>query len=64
MALAHFRMLINELLNKDTGVIPEENPRIILDNKSDVCMANNGKDPKHTTHISRILNYVRNEERC
>ena len=26
MALAHFRMLINELLNKDPDIVPEEAP--------------------------------------
>ena len=27
-------------------------------------MAKNGKDTKHTRHISRRLNSVRNEEKC
>ena len=51
MTLAHFRMLINELLNKDPDVFPEEAPLIILDSNSAVCMAKNGKDTKHTRHI-------------
>ena len=44
MALAHFRMLINELLNKDPDIVPKEAPLIILDSKYDVSMANNAKD--------------------
>ena len=31
MSLAYFRMLIHELLNKDTDIVPEEEPLIILD---------------------------------
>ena len=38
MALADFRMLIDEFLNKDTYIVPEEGPLIILDIKSAVCM--------------------------
>ena len=34
MALAHFRMLIHELLNKDPYIVPEEDPLIVLDSKS------------------------------
>ena len=33
MALAHFRMLIHELLNKDPYIYPEEAPLIVLDRK-------------------------------
>ena len=51
MALAHFRMLVHELLNKDTDIFPEEDPIIILDSKPAVCMAKNGNDTKHTRHI-------------
>ena len=50
MALAYFRMSINELLNKDPKIFPEEAPLIVLDSKSVMCMANNGKDTKHTRH--------------
>ena len=49
MDLSHFSMLIHELLNKDTDILPEEAPLIILDSKSAVYMANNGKDIKHTS---------------
>ena len=34
MSLAHFRMLIHELLNKDLDIVPEEYPLIFLDSKS------------------------------
>ena len=40
MALAHFRMLIYELLNTDTYIVPETSTSIILDSKSTVCIAN------------------------
>ena len=29
-----------------------------------MCMANNGKDTKHTRHITRIMHLVRNGEKC
>ena len=48
MALAHFRTLINELLNEDPDMVPKETTLIVLDSKSAMCMANNGKDTKHT----------------
>ena len=60
MALAHFRMLIYDFLNEDPDIVPKESPMIILDSKSDMCMAKNGKDIKHTRHISRRMNLVRN----
>ena len=60
MALAHFIMLIHELLNKDPDIVPEETPLILLNSKSDMCMANNVKDTKHTRHISRRMHFVSN----
>ena len=57
MALAHFRMLINEFLNKDLGIAPEAAPLIILDIRSDMYMAKNGKDTKQTRNIARIMNF-------
>ena len=63
MPLAHFRMLINELLNKDLDIVPEESTLIILDRKSVVCMAKNGKHNNPTRHIARIVHLVRNRER-
>ena len=62
MSLAHSRMLIHELSTKDSYIVPEEAPIIILDIKSDVCMAKNGKDTKQTRHITRIMYSVRNWE--
>ena len=64
MALAHFRMLIHELLNKDPDIVPEEASLIVLDSKSAMWMAKNGKDTKHTRHISRRIYFVRNGEKC
>ena len=56
-------MLINELLNKDPDIVTEEAPLIVLDSKSAMCMAKNGKDKKHTRHIARIMHFVRNGEK-
>ena len=35
-----------------------------MDIKSAVCMAKNGKDTKHTNHISWRVHLVRNGEKC
>ena len=64
MALAHFRMLVHELLNEDPDMVPKEAPLIVLDSKSAMCMANNGRDNKNTIHIARRMNFVRNGEKC
>ena len=64
MALAHFRMLIHELLSKYPDIVPQEAHFIVLVSKSAMCMANNGKDTKHTRHISRRIHLVRNGEKC
>ena len=64
MALAHFRMLISELLNNDTYIVPEAEPLIILDRNSSVCMDNNVKGDKHTRHITRRVQFVINGEKC
>ena len=64
MALANFRMLIHEILNKYPDIFPEEASLIVLDSKSDMCMANNSKDTKHTRHIARRMHFVRNGEKC
>ena len=34
-----------------------------MDSKSTVCMANNGKDTKHTSHIYIRVNFVRDGEK-
>ena len=64
MALAHFRISINELFNKDPVLVPEESPLIILDSKFNLCMDNIVKETKHTRHISRGVPFVRNGENC
>ena len=64
MALAHFRMLIHELLNEDTDIVPDEAPLIVLDSKYAMCMDKNGKDTKHTRHIARRMNFLRNGKNC
>ena len=53
-------MLIYEFLNKDPYIVPDEAPLIVLDSKSAMCMAKNGKDTKHTRHIARIMHFVNN----
>ena len=59
-ALAHLIMLIHKLLNKNPYIIPEESPLIVLDSKSSMCMAKNGKYTKHTRHIARRIHFVIN----
>ena len=59
-------MLVHELLNEDPDMVPKEVPLIVLDIKSAMRMAKNGKDTKHTRHIASIMHLVRNGEsvRC
>ena len=64
MSLAHFRMLIHELLNKDPDIVPEKDPMILLDSHYDLCMDKNVKDTKHTRHVTRRIYLVRNSENC
>ena len=54
------------MLNKDTDIVPEEDPLIVLHSKFDMCIANNGNDNKHTSHIARRMHFVSNGEsaRC
>ena len=63
MALTRFRMLIHELLNENPDIFPEEAHLIVFDGRSAMCMANNGKDTKHTRHISRGIYLVGNGEK-
>ena len=35
-----------------------------MDSKSAICMAKNGKNTKHTRHISRRVSFVKNGENC
>ena len=55
MVLANFIILIHILLNKDPYIVTDEDPLIVLDIKSALCMAENGKDIKQTRHIARIF---------
>ena len=64
MALSHFTMLVYELLNVDPDMVSKEAPLIVLDRQSAMCMAKNGRDTKHTRHISRRMHFVRNGEKC
>ena len=48
------------MTHKDPDVVPEKTPLIILDRKSAICMAKNGKFNKHTRNIDRRMNFVRN----
>ena len=56
-------MFIHEWINKDPDIVPEEYPLIVLDSKSDMCMAKNGKYTKHTRHISSRMHLLRNGEK-
>ena len=62
MDIAYFRMINNELFNKDIDVITEQAPLIILYIKSYICIDNNVKDTKHTRHIFKIMHFVKNNE--
>ena len=64
MALANFRILICEFLNKDPNIVPEEAPMIVLYSKSTMCMAKNGKDTKQSRLIKRRINIVSNGKKC
>ena len=64
MDLSHSRVLICEKFNKDTDIVLEEAPIIILDSKSSFCMAKNEKDTKHTRHIAGRVHFVSNGEKC
>ena len=59
MNLARLRVLIHDFLNKDTDIVPEEAPIIILDRNSNVCMSKNGKYTNHTRHFARRVHLVR-----
>ena len=46
MDIEHFRILNIGLVNKDSDVVPEQAPLLILDRKSAIFMAKNVKDTK------------------
>ena len=60
MYLSHLRMLIHGFLNKYPDIVPEGEYLIILYIKYTVCMAKNGKDTNHTSHIAIRVNFVIN----
>ena len=62
MALAHFRMLINELLKPDPYIVPEGSHLVVLYSKSTMCIDNNGRDTKHTRHIPNRIQLLSNGE--
>ena len=62
--MAHFRMLVAELLNEDPDMMPKEAPLIVVDSKSAQCMAKNVRYKKHTRHIARRMHFLRNGEKC
>ena len=63
MALSHFRMLVHELLNEDPDMVPKKSPFIVLDSKSAMCMAKNGRDTKYTRNIAKRMHFVSNVEK-
>ena len=64
MDLATLSMLNHEFLKKDPDIVLEEDPLIIVYSKYYIVMANDGKGTKHTHHLVRRLNFVRNGENC
>ena len=64
MSLAYFRMFIHDFFNKNPDILPEEAPLILLNGKSDMCMAKKGKNTKHTGHIARRMHLLSNGEKC
>ena len=50
------------MLNKNSYVVPEQEPLIIFDRKSAIFVSKNGKDAKPTRHTARRMHFVRNGE--
>ena len=48
----------------DPDMVPKEAPLIVLDSKSAMCMAKNGRDTKHTRNIARRMHFVSNGQKC
>ena len=55
-----FQDVYSWIVEKYPDIVTEEDPLIILDSKSAVCMANNGDDTNHTSHIAIRVHFVRN----
>ena len=53
---------MNEFLNNNPDIVPDEYPLITLDRKSAVCMTENGKDTNNTRYIARRPHFVSNDE--
>ena len=64
MALAHFKMLVHEIFNDDPDMVRKKDPLIVLNRKYTMCMANNGKDTKHTRNIASRMHFLRNGDKC
>ena len=47
---------------KDTHLVPDQAPFVILYIKVDVCMSKIGNNIKHTRHVSRRMYFVINGE--
>lgn len=56
--LAHFKMLNSALKGEDPDQLPSDPPLIVMDSKSGIDMAKNGKNSKHTRHIMRRIHFV------
>ena len=57
-------ILVARPTDRQTDIVPEEDHLIVLDRKSAMCMAKNGKDTKHTRNIASRIHFVRNGEKC
>ena len=57
-------MFIHEVFYKDPEIVPEEATLILLDSKYTIFMAKNGKDNKHTRHISSRMHFLSYGEKC
>ena len=60
--LSNFKMLMNEMINKDPDVVPYQALLLLLDINSAVCVDKNSNDKKHTRHMARRIHFVRNVE--
>ena len=49
-------------MNKDPDIFLEEDPLVILDIRSAVCMDNIGNNTKHTRQNYRRLHFVKNDK--
>ena len=49
-------------MKNDPDIVSEDAPLSILDSKSIVCIAKNGKDTNETRHIDRRVICVNNDE--